>query len=82
LSAKLFRPKWSFVKLVPDGQREDGVGVAVAVAVVRLPAAVAGSPHEDGAQLLAAVEDAVGESLLGEGPWSRFYETVSAEFYG
>lgn len=38
-----------------DGQRVNAVGVAVAVAVVLLPATVTRSPHKDGAQSAASL---------------------------
>ena len=49
-----------------DGQGVDGVGVAVTVAVVRVEAAIAAGPHEDGAQTSSALRDSLQESLLGQ----------------
>ena len=46
-----------------DGQRVDGVGVAVAVAVVGVVTAVTARPHEDGALVAAPLRHAPGEGL-------------------
>jgi len=47
-----------------DGQREDRVCVAVAVAVVSVPAAVAGCPDEDAALAVPASHNSVQECSL------------------
>ncbi len=50
-----------------DGQCKDGVGVAIAVAIVVLPTTVAARPDEDGPLAAAAVLDPLDEGLLGQG---------------
>lgn len=51
-----------------DAQREDAVGVPVAVAGIGVSAAVARGPHEDGALALPAARHAVDEGPPREGP--------------
>ena len=47
-----------------DGQRKNGVCVAVTVAVVRVPAAVPGGPDEDAAPAVTTSHNSVQECTL------------------